>query len=122
MIASVSVLIMSCKNEQKNTSIADNAATKTTNNIDFKAGKNEVTFKSKGVLLAGLIFTPENFDETQQYPTVVYSGPLTTMFYEAASEPKELFEVPGASHVSLYDQEDHVNQAIAKMDEFFRRY
>ena len=43
---------------------------------NFKAGKNEMTFKSQGVALAGLLFTPENFDETQKYPTVVFSGPF----------------------------------------------
>lgn len=44
------------------------------------------------------------------------------MFYDACSDPKELFEVPGASHVSLYDINDHVDQAVAKMDEFFQQY
>ena len=43
-------------------------------------------------------------------------------FYEAASEPKELYEVPGASHVSLYDIDKDVDQAVAKMDEFFKKY
>jgi len=41
---------------------------------NFKAGKNEVTFKSQGAKLAGLIFTPGSFDETKKYPTVVFSG------------------------------------------------
>lgn len=53
---------------------------------------------------------------------MVDTAPLTTMFYEACSEPKELFEVPGASHVSLYDQDEHVDQAVNKMDEFFKKY
>lgn len=46
----------------------------TMNNL--KAGKNEVTFKSQGVKLAGLLFTPENFDTSKRYPTVVFSGPF----------------------------------------------
>lgn len=50
------------------------------------------------------------------------TAPLTTMFYEAASEPKELYEVPEASHVSLYDIDEHVAKAVAKMDEFFKKY
>ena len=50
------------------------------------------------------------------------TGPLTTMFFEAASEPKEIFEVPGASHVSLYDIDEDVDLAVAKMDEFFKKY
>ncbi len=50
------------------------------------------------------------------------TGPLTVAFYEAASEPKELFEVKGASHVSLYDIDEDVDRAVAKMDEFFKKY
>ena len=50
------------------------------------------------------------------------TGPLTVRFHELASEPKELFEVPGASHVSLYDIDEHVNPAVKKMVEFFSKY
>lgn len=50
------------------------------------------------------------------------TGPLTTAFFGACSDPKELFEVPGATHVSLYDIEEDVDQAVAKMDEFFKKY
>ena len=52
----------------------------------------------------------------------LHTGPLTTAFYEAASEPKELFVVAGASHVNLYDIDKDVDQAVAKMDEFFKKY
>jgi len=50
------------------------------------------------------------------------TAPLTIGFYEAASEPKELYEVEGASHVSLYDIDKDVDRAVAKMVEFFRKY
>ncbi len=50
------------------------------------------------------------------------TGPMTVAFHEAASEPKELFEVPGASHVSLYDIDEDVDRAVARMDEFFKRH
>lgn len=50
------------------------------------------------------------------------TGPLTVAFFEAASEPKELYEVEGASHVSLYDIDKDVDRAIAKMTEFFLKY
>lgn len=46
------------------------------------------------------------------------TGPLTVAFYEAASEPKELYEVEGASHVSLYD----IDEDVARMDEFFQKH
>ncbi|BDD05543.1 alpha/beta hydrolase [Aureibacter tunicatorum] len=50
------------------------------------------------------------------------TGILTEMFYDKCSEPKELFKVPGATHVSLYDIDQDVDQAVAKMDEFFKKH
>lgn len=54
--------------------------------------------------------------------TPLHTAPLTVNFYNAASEPKELYEVPGATHVSLYDIDKDVDQAVNKMDEFFKKY
>lgn len=42
----------------------------------LKAGKNDIAFKSQGHNLAGLLFTPESFDPTQKYSTVIFSGPF----------------------------------------------
>ena len=50
------------------------------------------------------------------------TGPLTVAYYNAASEPKDLYEVSGASHVSLYDIDKDVDRAVGKMDEFFKRH
>lgn len=50
------------------------------------------------------------------------TAPLTVAFYEKASEPKELFEVKGASHVSLYDVDGDVSRAVTKMDDFFKKH
>ena len=36
-----------------------------------------------------------------------------------AEEPKELFVIDGASHFDLYDKEEHVTPAAAKLAEFF---
>jgi fermentation-respiration switch protein FrsA (DUF1100 family) len=41
--------------------------------------------------------------------------------YEKAAQPKEWFEVPGATHHSLYDDEAQVGEAVAKLEEFFGR-
>jgi uncharacterized protein len=41
--------------------------------------------------------------------------------YEEAAQPKEWFEVPGATHHSLYDHEAQVGEAVAKLEEFFGR-
>jgi len=50
------------------------------------------------------------------------TGPLTVNFYNKATEPKELFEIKGASHVSLYDIDKDVDQAVGKISEFFGKY
>lgn len=42
--------------------------------------------------------------------------------YRKASEPKELFLVPGASHIDMYDKPQYVTPSIAKLQEFFSRY
>ncbi|NET03127.1 MAG: alpha/beta hydrolase [Merismopedia sp. SIO2A8] len=53
---------------------------------------------------------------------MVDTAPLTVMFYEKASEPKELVEISGASHVSLYDVDEDVSRAINAMDAFFKKH
>jgi len=41
--------------------------------------------------------------------------------YEKAAQPKEWFEVPDATHHSLYDDEAQVGEAVTKLEEFFGR-
>jgi hypothetical protein len=41
--------------------------------------------------------------------------------FEKAAEPKEWFEIPGATHHRLYDDEAAVGRAIAKLEDFFGR-
>ena len=41
--------------------------------------------------------------------------------YEKAAQPKEWFEVTGATHHSLYDDKAQVGEAVAKLEEFFGR-
>jgi hypothetical protein len=41
--------------------------------------------------------------------------------YEKAAQPKEWFEIPGATHHRLYDDEAAVGRAVAKLEEFFGR-
>ena len=40
--------------------------------------------------------------------------------FEKAAQPKEWFEIPGATHHRLYD-EAAVGKAVAKLEEFFGR-
>ena len=42
--------------------------------------------------------------------------------YEKAAEPKELFVVPEATHVDLYDQPKYLKITIPKLDAFFKQY
>ena len=39
--------------------------------------------------------------------------------YKKAAEPKELFVVPNASHVDLYDRPEYMAQSLKKLDAFF---
>ncbi len=39
--------------------------------------------------------------------------------YSKATEPKELFVVPGASHVDLYDRPEYTGKSLAKLHRFF---
>ncbi|WP_345631357.1 alpha/beta hydrolase [Rugosimonospora acidiphila] len=45
---------------------------------------------------------------------------MTTHAIEHAGEPKEQYWVEGASHVALYDKDEFVSPAIAKLAGFFR--
>jgi uncharacterized protein len=45
---------------------------------------------------------------------------MTTEAFWNAQQPKELYWIDGATHVSLYDEEPHVTLAIAKLTQFFR--
>ncbi|MCC8154024.1 MAG: carboxymuconolactone decarboxylase family protein [Tannerellaceae bacterium] len=42
--------------------------------------------------------------------------------YSKAAEPKELFVVPGASHVDLYDVPEYMSISLPKLDSFFKQY
>ena len=39
-----------------------------------------------------------------------------------SEEPKELFVVPGATHVDLYDQPEYLKITLPKLDTFFKQY
>lgn len=41
--------------------------------------------------------------------------------YSKANEPKEIFEVEGATHVDLYDKPEFVSQVVRKLVEFFNK-
>lgn len=47
---------------------------------------------------------------------------FTQNFYDKAKEPKELVVIKGASHVDLYDKVDFIEQAVDKIDDFFKKH
>lgn len=42
--------------------------------------------------------------------------------YEMAAEPKELYVVPGANHIDMYDGGDNNYIPFDKLEEFFNQY
>lgn len=42
--------------------------------------------------------------------------------FQNAAEPKELFVVPGATHVDLYDRPEFMGQSVKKLDSFFKQH
>ena len=51
--------------------------------------------------------------------TEAVTAHMSTEAFEKAQGPKELFWVEGATHVALYDKEEYVNPAVARLTDFF---
>ncbi|MCV6588961.1 MAG: alpha/beta hydrolase [Marinobacterium sp.] len=67
----------------------------------------------------------EHYADKMQQPFLGVVGELadtafaTELFYDKVTSHKELFRVPGASHVDLYDVEAYVSFAVEKITAFF---
>ena len=46
---------------------------------------------------------------------------FSEMAIEKAKEPKELFLIDGATHISLYDKKEYVDPAVEKLKGFFNQ-
>ena len=73
---------------------------------------------SNAVAIAPFLYTPY----LGIYGSKAETGPLTQMFFDAASEPKELLVIDEATHVSLYDIEKDVDKAVERINGFFSKY
>ncbi|WP_324607924.1 hypothetical protein [Streptomyces rimosus] len=51
--------------------------------------------------------------------TEAATRPFSEQAVAAAGRTAELFDVEGATHVDLYDKDEHVTRAVAKLTEFF---
>jgi len=85
------------------------------NKIDISSFANLAALNISTVL-ANLNPTPILFIAGSKAMT----GSLSQNAYESAEEPKELFWIDGATHISMYHNEEHINQAVEKMDGFFK--
>lgn len=84
--------------------------------------------------------SPANFAEILPYYSVLSTAPQfytpflgiagtkadtlrqTKQYFELCSEPKEMHVIEDATHVDLYHKEPYVEQAVERMDLFFRKY
>jgi len=84
---------------------------------------NRYMFTSPGLQMA--FFPFEQIQTISPHPLLMIAGSeADTLYfskdaYEKAKEPKELFVIPGASHIDLYDKPRYVTPAVAKLKEFF---
>jgi fermentation-respiration switch protein FrsA (DUF1100 family) len=80
-------------------------------------------FTSLGLQMA--FFPFEQVDTIAPRPLLMIAGSEadTRYFSEEAvakaKEPRELFVIPGATHIDLYDKPQFVTPAVAKLTEFF---
>ncbi|MBP5700550.1 MAG: NAD(P)-binding protein [Methanobrevibacter sp.] len=55
--------------------------------------------------------------------TIIGAGPIgSTLAYELAKEPKELYIIEEAGHFDFYANEKYINMAIDKLIGFFNKY
>jgi fermentation-respiration switch protein FrsA (DUF1100 family) len=66
-------------------------------------------------LIPSLLTQPMLLIVGSKADTKIYSDQA----YELSNGPKELFVVEGATHIAMYDVPEYVDQAVAKLAEFF---
>lgn len=86
---------------------------------------NRYIFTSLGLQMA--FFPFEQIETISPRPLLLVAGSeADTLYfsqdaYDKAKEPKELFRIPGASHIDLYDRPQYVGPVVAKLKEFFNK-
>lgn len=95
---------------------------KNTKASEIKAGVNKVSFNSGKYQLAGLLFTPEDFDNSKTYPTVVFSGPVLQVKEQMGTNYGEEFARKGYTFLTF----DHIGHGesegeVAHEDGFFKQ-
>jgi hypothetical protein len=73
-------------------------------------------------------FAFEALETISPRPILLIAGSKADSLYfsedalKKASTPKELFLVPGATHIDMYDKPQYVEPAVARLKEFFGRH
>jgi fermentation-respiration switch protein FrsA (DUF1100 family) len=82
-------------------------------------------FTSLGLQMA--FFPFEQVETISPRPLLVIAGSEADTLYfseeavEKAKEPKELFIIPGATHIDLYDKPQYVPQVVTKLNDFYSK-
>jgi len=78
--------------------------------------------------LAQLAFYPlAHMEVISPRPVLLIAGEkadtrfYSQLAYDKAKDPRELFIVPGATHIDLYDKPQFVSPAVARLKEFFEK-
>ncbi|MDW6002469.1 alpha/beta hydrolase [Vibrio mangrovi] len=91
----------------------------------YPTSVNKVLFTSLDKLAAFDAFSHLDTVSPRPLLFIVGSGADTIYFsemaYEKAQEPKELFRIPGSTHIDLYDKTEYVSQAVDKLVDFFNQ-
>ena len=83
-------------------------------------------FSSLGLQMAFHAFI--DVDAISPRPLLMIAGSeADTMYFskeaaDKAGEPKELYIIPGATHIDLYDRPQYVPQVVAKLTDFYGKY
>lgn len=113
-----------------------------TENVEGSVNIHGITYPYRDFWAVANVYTPAGYDPEKSYPAVVVAHPnggmkdqvagnyaqrlaengyMTIGCYEAAvnAPVRELLEIPGATHIQTYWKEEYVDQAMAKLVEFF---
>lgn len=88
-----------------------------------KNSGNQLLFSSVDKIIA--FDAAENIQELLKQPLLLIAGSdaeslwHSKHFYDLAKSNKELFLVDDATHMTMYDQPDHVNKAVEKLASFY---
>jgi fermentation-respiration switch protein FrsA (DUF1100 family) len=100
--------------------------------LDENVTRKPVSYQNRfGITISADLYRPRNLDESEEHAAIIVGAPYGGVkegpgiyaryhsedAYERAANPKELYVVPNAGHVDLYDKTDLI--PFEKLEEFF---